>query len=205
MRGQTEVVTVIMISGVVIALVGAAYFWGVPIINKQTSASQFQTATSFILDLRDRIIDTANAAGGEGTLTPPFGALRLVPYAAGDPDSNLILYEVILSQPLTLNATEVYLGDATFTDVVNEVGTFGEASPTIVTVRTDPFGTAFKATFTLKFRELEDFPNAYLVRLLAEATEEQGTSKISWRFGQNVPQTVAGKTTTYSDVVVDII
>lgn len=77
MRGQIAVISVVLISGIIISLVGAAYLWGMPIVEKRTIVTQAQTAENFILQLSDAIIDTANTGAGTRSIDIPFGLVRL--------------------------------------------------------------------------------------------------------------------------------
>ncbi|MBI4182038.1 MAG: hypothetical protein HY520_03670 [Candidatus Aenigmarchaeota archaeon] len=188
MRGQTDVIAIILISGVIIALVGAAYLWGVPLINKQSTATAFEAASALVLDLNDQLIDTANAGGGEGSLSMPFGGMTVVPYDPLTGEGNYLLYEVTLSQPLALEGTEIYLGGATYADLGSGVGQFGEAAPSVITFTMEPLGTQYKGIFKIFFRTLEDKPNTYRIMLdtqpgspLGQASVT-GTATVSWRF-----------------------
>jgi len=182
MKGQVQIVSIIMISGVVISLVGAALLWGIPLINKQTSATTFTTATQFVMDLNEEIIDTANTGAGGGSMNIPFGGMTIVPYD-GSADSNEILYEISIAQPLALNNSVIYLGGATFRDVVNLTGTLGESLPSIITFRLDPLGTGYVGTYSIKYRELADPPASYQIVLNQGSTEQpKGGSKITWTF-----------------------
>jgi len=179
MKGQISAVSIVMISGVVMSLMGAAYFWGVPLIDKQSSGVVFETASTFVLTLNKKIISVANAGGGEDSMEIPSGNIIV------DADSDSIVYEVIISQPLALNNSEVYLGGATFNDVLNSTGTFGEASPSIITFKMEPLGTQYKGIFNITFRPLEDPPNTYKITL-SSIGSQTGTSRINWRFDKTV-------------------
>lgn len=180
MKGQMSVLSLVMITGIVVSLVGASYFWGVPLIDKQSSGATFQAASSFVLTLNEKIIETANAGGGEGSLDIPLGGITLNPYDPLDADnSNNITFEVPFTEPLALSDSVVYLGGATFADQTMANGTFGESSPSVITFTMEPAGSQYVGVFTIHYRPLEDSPTAYLITLAGSGS---GTSTIGWAF-----------------------
>lgn len=155
MKGQVSVISIILISGIVIALVGTAYMWGVPLIEKRSVVTEFQTAQNFMLSLSDRIVDMANSGAGRESLNVPSGLIRVIPHSSSDPDNNSIILEFGVSQPMVFNQTPVYLGGATFEDVISDTGTYGVSSPGVVSMTSvkDPAGYIIK--IKLHFRELD--------------------------------------------------
>ena len=53
MKGQTQAVTAVMITGVVIGAVASAYVWGVPLVEKRQSQADLQQIESKAVSLRD--------------------------------------------------------------------------------------------------------------------------------------------------------
>jgi hypothetical protein len=191
--GQVQVLSIVLISGVIIALVGAAYLWGIPLISKQSAATQFSSAQTFILSLNDKVIDMANSGGGEESIDLPFGAIKVVPHDAVSPDNNSIIFEFTSDQNLALNDSVVYLGGATYSDIINEdTGTFGEASPSIISLVTSPLGTVQKVTVKIHYRTLETigYPSKKYRISINEGTNQQirsGGNKITLSFDRNIP------------------
>jgi len=155
MKAQMSVISVVLISGIVIALVGAAYMWGVPLIEKRSVMAEFQTAKSFVFNLNERMVDIANSGAGRESMDIPNGLVRVIPENSNDPDNNSIILEFGVNQPMVFNQTPVYLGGATFEDVINEVGTYGISSPGVISMTSvkDPLGYIMK--IKLHFRELD--------------------------------------------------
>ncbi|MFC2143859.1 hypothetical protein ACFLQO_00650 [Candidatus Aenigmatarchaeota archaeon] len=49
--GQTQTLSLVLITGIVIAMIGMAYAWGMPLIQKRTTITEYSTAENFILEL----------------------------------------------------------------------------------------------------------------------------------------------------------
>lgn len=190
MKGAVNVISIVLISGIIITLVGAAYTWSIPLITKSQSQTTFQTATSFVLNLDEQIKDVTNVGGGEGSIDIPqgMGFLTLVPYDAFDARNNSLLFDVVIQQPLALNESVTYLGGASFVDVVNTTtGTFGEASPGIVSFRMQPLGTGYKGTFQILYRKLvtKTAPvKGFKIALRGPGPQPlSGSSKVTFSYG----------------------
>lgn len=60
MKGQTQAVTAVLITGVIVGGVASAYVWGVPLIEKRQSQSELQSVESTAVQLRDTIRSVSN-------------------------------------------------------------------------------------------------------------------------------------------------
>ncbi|MBI4019767.1 MAG: hypothetical protein HY367_00420 [Candidatus Aenigmarchaeota archaeon] len=143
-KGQVEPITLIIITGIVVALVGAAYAWGVPLIQKRTAVSDFSSAERFMVDLDQAITDVANRGGGERSVDIPKGFVTV------DTALNAVLLEMSMEQPLLLDSTvplrTTFLGD---------VGKFGEAEPRVIDVTVAREGTRYRMVLKAQYRELD--------------------------------------------------
>jgi len=194
MRGQTNIISIIIIAGIIVALVGVAYSWSIPLLSKGEAQTTFQTATDFILALNKQIVDIANSGGGEGSLDIPLGQVQIIPFGSNDPRNNSIIYQFTVPQPLALNSSKTYIGGASYVDIANPTkGIFGESTPTIVSLEVNPQGTAYVATVQIVFRELVSKSPAIKGReiVLNQNTPNQiltGKSKITFAFNRNIDQ-----------------
>ncbi len=188
MKGAVNVISIIIISGIVISLMGAAYMWSGPIINKGETANTYQTISSFALGLNGRLIDIANSGGGEGSMdVPPGASVEVYPHNFLGPVNNTIIVSFPISQPLALNNSEVYLGGASFFDATGgKTGTFGESSPSIVSMSVESFGTGYLARIKILFRSLltENIPVKERRIALNDQSNNvlRGSSKISFAY-----------------------
>lgn len=62
-KGQSELISIILITGIIIALVTTAYFWGNPLIQEQQEFNHLNEMQNIMFELRDRIKDTARTGG----------------------------------------------------------------------------------------------------------------------------------------------
>jgi hypothetical protein len=152
-KAQAEVITIVLITGIVISLVGTAYMWGMPLISKRTSVTEFLTAEDFVVKLSDKIVEIANSGSGEASMTIPKGVIRVINYNSDsprNPDANSIILEVPVSQPLAMGTSVVLK-----TNVLGENATYGEAEPRIINLSSSVSSGSNKLIFTLHFRELD--------------------------------------------------
>lgn len=155
MKAVVNVISIIIISGIIVSLVGASYMWSVPLINKQQDNTAFQAARTFVLNLNDRIIDIANEGSGEDSIDIPMGAVTIVSHDATDPRNNSLVFEIPFAQPLAFESTKTYIGGTNYLDVLDTTkGVFGESSPSIITMEVSALGSNHMATFQTLFREL---------------------------------------------------
>lgn len=156
LKVQTEVITIVLISGIVIALVGAAYMWGAPLISKRTAITDFLSAEDFVVKLNDKIVEIANSGSGVAAFSVPKGLVRVVqgynsdgsPFI--DDDNNSIILEVLVKQPLAMGNTVVLK-----TNVLGEYAAYGEAEPRIITMTSQPYSPDYRLKFKLHYRELD--------------------------------------------------
>ncbi len=137
LRGQTEAVSIVLLSGVVITLVGAAYFWGMPLIDKRAASTEFTAASSLMTDINKKILSLANAGGGTAEIELSK-ALTLVPAEAFDPSNNSLIMTYGVNQPIIYPGAEggtIYLGATNFGDISESIGVFGQSSPGVMTVK----------------------------------------------------------------------
>ncbi len=195
MKGQVSVISVVMISGIVIALVGTAYMWGLPIIEKRSVDTEFNIAKSFVFALNDLTVNMANAGSGRETLDIPNGLVRVVPSGANDPDNNSIIFEFEATQPMIFNQSPVYLGGATFEDVISEAGTYGVSSPGVISMTSRTGSSGYVVAIKLHFRELETKTvprKGYKILLeTGTGTQASGTSELTVSFVKTETQASA--------------
>lgn len=199
-KGQAEIMSIVLITAVVMSLVAAAYFWGVPLINKRTSVSSFTVAERFMKDLDARIVELANAGSGQFTMDIPQGGVTAVAEDAANANNNSILLRYESGQPLALNTTVVYLGSGTFKDVSSEVGVFGEGRPGVLTLTSAGGASSYVNTVRLRYRELdtETLPlKGYKIALAIG--KASGTGKVRVSFDKS--ETLTGAAANGGDLV----
>lgn len=178
---QTQAISLVLISGIVIALAGAAYMWGKPMIEKRTTITQFTSAVRFMEDLDKKIVELVRSCVTPGaceeSLTLPISGLMTV-----DANNNSITYEFVITQPL-LTQGDIPLN----TGNIGEVAAYGE-TPGVIIMRGGMFGSVYKLRFTLHYRELynDKQGRGYKIKLQGTGT---GTNRImiTYSGSQTIP------------------
>ncbi|MBL7206344.1 MAG: hypothetical protein ISS36_01955 [Candidatus Aenigmarchaeota archaeon] len=179
---QTEVISVLMITGIIISLVGAAYMWGVPMIDKRTATTDLDIAEKFMLDLDKKIKEIANSGGGEVSLEIPFGLLRVVPYDSADKTGkNNIALEYISKQPIVLGS-QSYL----MTNNLDEPAVYG-SEPRIIAISGESSGNGYLITLNAHYRELYSGNDRFNIELYTDTgkTEKVGKDSVTISFIEN--------------------
>lgn len=74
MKGQTQAVTAVMITGVMVLGVASAYVWGVPLVEKRQSQSQLDSLESSVIGLEQSMLSVARSGqGSSDTVTLDLG------------------------------------------------------------------------------------------------------------------------------------
>ena len=140
----------VLILGILIGTVGTAYLWGVPLIEKRTTITEFETAENFILETDRAITDVVNAGEGQKRIRIPKGIVYVIPYDDTGPDNNSIILEFVVKQPMLSNATVPIR-----TSSLEETAAYGETEARIITARGEPFADGYKIAIKLHYRELD--------------------------------------------------
>jgi len=171
--GQTEAISMVLVSGIVISLVGAAYFWGMPMIDKRSAATEFTSAANMMDSINEKIISIASSGGGsvELDLSKP---LTLVPYGAMGVENNTIKTSFGINQPIIYPLAEggaVYVGASSFSETSSS-GTFGQSAPGVISATQEKGERAYVMNMALRYRELKTSTapaKSYLIKLCGEA------------------------------------
>ncbi len=87
-KAQSQVLSIILISGILVTVVGATYMWGVPLIEKGRTSSDNELAESFMILLKEKVDDVAET-GEQRTLSVELtGDLELR-------DDNSLTYTIV--------------------------------------------------------------------------------------------------------------
>lgn len=198
-KAQTEAITLVLVAGIIIALVGMAYMWGKPMIEKRSVVTQFTSAVRFMEDLDAKIVGMAGSCSFEGAceeaLDLPVPGLITV-----DEASNTIAYVFSVNQPLLTT------GEVLFNTVDNSsFARYGE-TPGVISLRgngTQQSGL-YELVFSLRYRELDsDEPwKGYKIQLV-KSGKAGGSSRIMISYGG--PETQPGAAHNSGDLVVSKI
>jgi len=149
-KAQVQAISMVLMAGVVLALVGTAYMWGMPLIEKRTTATDVSTAESFILELDRQIVDIARNGGGKSVVIPGIAGASVKVNQSG----NEIFFRFIASQAM-LGMGEDSASIPIETYDMEPVGSYG-GSPRIITLEGEPVDSGqYLMTLRLKYRSLE--------------------------------------------------
>lgn len=206
-KAQAEVITIVLITGIVISLVGTAYMWGMPLISKRTSVTEFLSAEDFVTKLNDKIVEIANSGSGQASINIQKGLIRIKEYDQSNPrnpENNSIIFELPVGQPLAMGTSVVLK-----TNVLGENATYGEAEPRIINMSSVSSGSSNKLVFTLHFRELDTRNQplkGYLIAVEQGAMTGSGQVVISYAGTEISPVPAAnGGTLIITKIKVDVV
>jgi len=189
-RGQMQALSIVLLTVVIMGLVGAAYMWAVPIIERNAAITEYTTVERFILELSDRIVELANSGSGEYTLDIPSGILMIegADYPGGD--NNTIMFDFFSSLDMLCNKTacNTITGGIEIpieTDNTSAVGVYGEDEPRVITLTGQDSGAGKLLTISLHYRELRSETRGYRIAICPDAGCSEavnGTGRIMLEF-----------------------
>lgn len=197
--GQVSPISAVIMTGIVVSLVGIAYIWGIPLIQKRASMTEFSSMERLISDVRDNIEDLSRAGSGEVTIPLTTGLARLVPKRYIGAGNNTLIIEFIVDQPVLLPNTTMFLGATSIEDISLRTGLYGEASPSIVKLSGSKQIHNYLVVTEIIYRELlKETPpkTGYVIALCPEGNDDcddpsSGNSAIRLSFEQNIRKTGA--------------
>ena len=142
MRAQTQIITYLLLSGLLITIVGVVYLWGIPLIQKNRDINLLQGSEDFMKRLDLIVKDVANTHGrnaisfeldGELWFNESENAFRLIVETKGS------IYSV---------------GRIYFVRNPNETGEWGKDEPAILYVDVSPTASGYRQVYVLKYRKL---------------------------------------------------
>ena len=148
-KAQVQAISMVLMAGIVLALAGAAYFWGAPLIEKRTTVTDVSTAKSFILELDKQIVDVARSGGSKTVNIPRITGASLKVNQSG----NEILFRFVTAQAmLGMGEGSMSVPVETYDD--SDTGVYG-GSPRIIKLYGEPVdNNQYLMTLRLKYREL---------------------------------------------------
>jgi hypothetical protein len=191
-KAQEQIMSVVIITGIIISLVGVAYLWGKPLIEKRTTIAEYSTIESFILNLNDKIIDIANSGSGKHSIDIPLGSIRAIAYNPSNlAGSNMLVFEHTISQPILLGSTVPVK-----TNNLEEVAMYGDSQPRIITMSVSPYNNQYIMNMTLHYRELDTntIPRkGFLIQLVPVTSSGRKTIVVSFGGNQVIPGAAANR------------
>jgi hypothetical protein len=180
MKGQQEVLTPLLFTGILIAVVGSVYFWGVPLIQKNQDITTLHKAEDFMKNLNEKIISVANTQGSDkiaieaGTLhffnvEGPDAMLRTgTGYITLDLNTKGTIYSVGMPIPFVRNQT--CHTEPTYSCIM------GRHEPQIMYASSQDLEGAYATTYYLSYRKLKENENQYAKTFQINLTGSNSTA-----------------------------
>lgn len=151
-KGQQDVISTILISGVLIGVVSSVYFWGIPLIQKNQDISTLKTAEDFMYSLNEKIKFVANNGGKDQIFVNVPGLLEF--------DSEII--ELSVNTQGTIYATDVEI-PLKKNECTRIEGTWGVHESSVVCVKSRKLAKdQYKTIYTLNFIKLNVVDSGYI-------------------------------------------
>ncbi|MBI4017542.1 MAG: hypothetical protein HY366_01200 [Candidatus Aenigmarchaeota archaeon] len=155
-KGQSQLVTAVLLTGILIVLVSGAYFWGVPLLEKQKDTVALNNMERFMNDLDDKITRVAASGGREriDNINIP-GELKLVDNEFND---EISVTFTTTGQIIATDANIYLSGDnRTIVPITASSGSLKAFS--------ENTGGKYSIALTLKYREVVAGDNSNLINL----------------------------------------
>lgn len=192
-KGQSEVITFVMLGTVVVSLVGAAYMWGAPLTEKRSSLAESESIVAFFNTLNSRIKEMAQTCTGSCTETlgisqkGVFTAFNNAQYYLDQAGPPVKWFEFNNSVVLNTSAARnVYALDRWIGINTGNVGynaNFGEQEGVLMArMSKNPAGN-YEAVYKLWYREVDTPNKGFRIDLEAGPVQSATSGRISITFG----------------------
>lgn len=168
MKAQQEILTPLLITGIMISIIGSVYVWGVPLIQKNQDLATLQKAEDFMKNLDLKIKNVANS-GGRDSITIESGVLKFNP-APFDSSSKLNTGSISLKLITkgTIYSSGVYIPFVR-DDICHFDGNciIGNDEPEWFYVESNDIDGSYLTNYTLTYRNMNspDLSRSYLINL----------------------------------------
>ncbi|MCD6215987.1 MAG: hypothetical protein J7J92_02850 [Candidatus Aenigmarchaeota archaeon] len=192
MKGQTQIVTTMLLTMVTVAVVGTVYFYGLPLIEKNKDIATLQKTEDFIKLLDDKIKIVAN--GGSAEL--PFNIPGLFIF---NNSNGTIEIKVKTRRTIYATGAEVPLvGDLEGGNV------WGVNKQEIIYVKAEKVGNAFVNSYNLNYKQLVG-NDCYKIVLESKTgsdiVTEEGHNIVISHVGIDSSEKCGGTKTLYKSIV----
>ncbi|MBI2173184.1 MAG: hypothetical protein HYT73_03180 [Candidatus Aenigmarchaeota archaeon] len=156
MKGQTQAISLVLISGILIGVVSSVYFWGLPLIQKNQDISILQNSEQFMKALNEKVKNVANNGGRDKLTITVSGIFRFDPA-----DSGLFSYSVETDGTIYATNAEIPLSR---NPCSAQSGEWGKKDPEVLCVKS--IGDArYTTTYTLRYIRLDSGSRSFRIKL----------------------------------------
>jgi len=176
MKGQSEIISVVLIILISIALISAAYTWGLPLIQKRQDTAKIERISSYFSQSFSSslpsLIEFVARNGGEATFSlEADGLWQLYPDGSSTPYNNSVSF-TFFSKVSNVAANKGWISLTPGASCPPAPGVLGEESASVVCERADSLFNGFNITYLVFFRSLSQAGsnNVYRISLDRPAT-----------------------------------
>lgn len=180
LKGQSDIISAVIIILIAIGLVGTAYTWGIPLIQKQQDTAVVQRVANYFSNsdansLPKKIVSVATN-GGEDTFSEDIAGLwQLVPNSTMSIQDNNSISFTFFSRVSNVAASQ---GWVTLNGIPcpPQAGNVGD-DPYAICARADPLANGFNVTYRVQFRPLSTGTQGYEIFLLQSSGSATSTAQ----------------------------
>ncbi|MDY6770905.1 MAG: hypothetical protein SV186_03025 [Candidatus Nanohaloarchaea archaeon] len=197
-KGQSQVVTAVLLGGILIVGISSAYTWGVPLLQKNKDVNKLQNTVSTFKKLEQEIESVAQRGGtGQIRFKVGSGFLRV------SAENNTIIYTVTTNAAYVATGEWVPLNENDLAGIAvagrgEGYGIRNQDKPGVLIANADYQGDNYQTTFKLVFRELQSLSSnkGYIIDLVGSGNLEAsgGTHQIIVQQGDEVIEQGASAT-----------
>ncbi|MFH7882430.1 MAG: hypothetical protein QW140_01780 [Candidatus Aenigmatarchaeota archaeon] len=209
-KAQVDIISAIIIVIIALTLFSAAYFWGMPLIQKRQDTALVERAFKYFdpknpNSIGRRIEYVANF-GGEQTFSIDLDGIWILKQFNDVSEENNSLLFTFSSK---ISNVAPNFGWVPFSSNIQEIGKLGLDDPSVVFERADSSGGRYDITLRVWFRELEsmDGTKGYKINLINDtAGRTVSTSKyIKISRGNIISTQENGKTLTITEIKILLV
>lgn len=168
MKGQQEIITPLLITAILIAVVGSVYMWGVPLIQKNQDMAKLQKAENFMRNLNEKIKNVANT-GGRDKITVETGTITFDPASLQWGTTGFISLRVDTVGTLYSTGRVPFVRNETCHGTPSSPGrcVIGKDEPELFYVDNSDVEGAYSANYVLTYRPVfsTDYSKKYTINL----------------------------------------
>ncbi|MFB6075665.1 MAG: hypothetical protein ABEK17_00835 [Candidatus Aenigmatarchaeota archaeon] len=171
MKGQTQIMSAVLLTGIMVGLISVAYIWGGPMIQKQKDIVKLNNMENFMENLNKEIRDVAKNGGTSKLNVDLPGLLRIVNNGSGcNNNVDKIILEFETQGTAIEPGTEIVLEgeDKSVTKPMgNEAG--------VILEKAEKMGDKYRMSIKLFFRELVGQEDSYIINLVPSRRTQIGS------------------------------
>ena len=188
MKAQSPVLSYVIVLGIVMASVSAAYLWGVPLLKKGESTSKVELAKNSMLQLKKELDSVISGGGQTSFVIDSYGVVEV-----SEKDNSIYYYLHARRSPYALGVwiplTSNEMFGVSSTEEENSAALLGVEEPSVLLVRVEKTGDGYLVIYRLALRELDDSETGqgYLNQFMpaGNSRAEQGRYTILIRKGES--------------------